>query len=290
MTDPTPGMYPGIDRASYDAKDAINQSVLKKGKRTWAHARWYQLNPPEPTPALQLGQAMHQAVLEPDKFEQDWTCPPMNPETHKAYDRRSKEGKAAWAAHLEENPGKQALSMKDWTFVLNCRRAVWEHAAAKAFLGGEGMNELGVVWQDEETGLYCKALIDRMTRFDGYTWVVDVKSTKDVSPRGWPREVVNYGLHIQAACYIEAMEAEDVRRGNPPLDRRFAFLCFEKEPPFLVKAWVCPPSLIEQGREEFHGLLRGWKKCLEDDNWPGYGQGLEEFNLPEWAYREVSDD
>ncbi len=102
--------------------------------------------------------------------------------------------------------------------------------------------------------------------------------------------MVNFGYHIQAAFYIDAMAAEDRRRGNPELDRRFIFLCFEKDPPFCVKAWSCPPSLVEQGREEYKALLRGWAKCLKDEEWPGYSQAIEDFHMPEWAYREVSDE
>jgi exodeoxyribonuclease VIII len=290
MTDPKPGLYPGISRAEYEAQNAANQSLLKKGLRSWAHAYDYLLNPPGPTPALQVGKAMHEAILEPDEFEKNWTTVPMNPETGKAYDRRTKEGKAAWAVHLEENPDKETLPIKDWMFVLQARRQVWDQPAAKALLGGAGMNEIGCVWIDEDTGMACKALLDRVTRLEGYTWVVDVKSTQDASPKAWPRHVVRYGYHIQAAFYLDALAGVDRAKGHDPVDRRFVFLAFEKDPPFCVKAWACPPSLIEQGRAEYAGLLRGYKRCMEADEWPGYGGGIDEFHLPEWAYREVSDD
>jgi len=235
---------------------------------------------------MEVGSAMHLAILEPDRFEGEYTAPPLNPDTHKAWDRRTKEGKAQWAAHEAENAGKTILPMRDWMFVLEARRAAWEQPAVRALLGGTGLNEMGVVWEDQETGLLMKALIDRLTRWDEWTWVVDVKSTQDASPDGWPRQVHKYGYHIQAAVYSDALEAHD----QTITERRFCFLAFEKDDPFLVQPYAANPGVLEQGRQEYRALLRGWKRCIERNEWPGYGGEMQEFDLPEWAYKEVSED
>jgi hypothetical protein len=284
MTTPQPGLYPGVKREIYFSWDAVNQSLLKKGTRSWAHARAYQLRPPAPTPALETGNAMHMAILEPELFEKEYQAPPLNPETHQKWDRRSKAGKAAWAE--AEATGGTILPMKDWMFVLEARRAAWDQPPVKALLGGKGLNEMGVVWVDEETGVTCKALIDRLTRWDDWTWVIDLKSTVDGSPDGWPKQVMRYGYHIQAPWYLDGLAAHDAK----PTPRRFCFLTFEKEDPFVVQPYACTEGMLEQGRAEYRKLLRQYAECLETDVWPGYGGEMRDFHLPEWAYREVSDD
>ncbi len=48
--------------------------------------------------------------------------------------------------------------------------------------GGKGMNEVSIVWVDEQTGLKCKARLDRLTVYRGYPFVLDLKTSKDASP------------------------------------------------------------------------------------------------------------
>lgn len=55
--------------AEYFQLDAVNNSLLSHLKRSPAHAKEYQLNPPATTAAMVLGQLFHAVVLEPDLLD-----------------------------------------------------------------------------------------------------------------------------------------------------------------------------------------------------------------------------
>lgn len=281
---PDPGVYPGVSRAVYESWEAVRQSHLKVvAQKTPAHARTAFLHPMEQTKAMVLGEACHSMVLEPAKFNDRHVHPPVD-DQGKRVDRRSNANKAIWAAWEDKHQGKSILELKDWYACERVRDAVWEDPDAKVILGGRGANELGIVWNDVETGVLCKGLIDALRLLD-VTYAFDLKSTVDASPAGWPRQVQKYGYHIQAAFYLDGLAAL-----QPEIERRFGFICFEKVEPFAVAIYEATPSVIDQGRREYRAALKTWAKCEKTGLWPGYPRGIQQFTLPEWAYRDVEDE
>lgn len=284
MGRPEAGIFPGISRVEYESIDAINQSLLKRVLiDSPAHARYEQLHPADPTPAKILGDAIHQAVLEPARFEREYAAPAMDDEGRR-YDKRTKEGKAKWAAWESENAGKTMIdSASDWKAIQRVKRELWARPVTRSILGGPGHIEIAIVWEDPKTGLWCKALVDRIQRRDHLTYLWDLKSCASASPIRFPRQAADLKYHFQAAFYLWG--ASIVR---PAPDRRFGFLAVEKEEPWAMKPWECKPSVIEQGQLEVRAALDIWARCVERDEWPAYGDEIEEFHLPEWAYREVA--
>lgn len=53
-------------------KDAVGHSSLVRIMRSPAHFQEYVTHPPEPTPAMAFGTAVHSAVLEPAAFASDY--------------------------------------------------------------------------------------------------------------------------------------------------------------------------------------------------------------------------
>src|SRR5882757_7827890 len=94
-----PGLYPGLSRATYESIDAINISKLAYFDRTASHARHFMQHPPSPSEAMEFGTAFHMAVLEQERFVDEYIVPPE-------CDRRTREGKATWAefeaAHADQ--------------------------------------------------------------------------------------------------------------------------------------------------------------------------------------------
>ena len=88
------------------------------------------------------------------------------------------------------------------------------------------MREIAIVWDDPETGLRCKARIDFVSEYDGWTVVGDLKSSINAAPKQWARAVANYGYHRQAAFYLDGCNAIS------PHDRLFAWIIQEKDDPF----------------------------------------------------------
>jgi hypothetical protein len=280
MTTPNAGPYRKVRRPIYESWDAVNQSNAKTARKSMAHALEEKLHPKEDTEAQGFGQALHMAILDPSAFETEFAFSPLNPETGRDYDRRTKEGKAAWTAFEAQNKDKILVKGSEAARIRRISEKVWAHPTAREILGGRGTNELGVVWTDPESGVLCKALIDRVTQFEGWTTIVDLKSTVDASDDGWPRQVMRWGYHIQAAYYMDGFNS--IQEGK----RRFVFIAVEKDPPYALRVHEPKPSAIAQGRIEYKALLLQFAEALKNDYWPSYPEGVNEFNLPEWAYKE----
>jgi hypothetical protein len=254
---PKVGLYPGLDRASYESIHAANGSTLCKFELSAAHAREAMIHPPQPTAAMDFGTALHCAVLEPIRFSKEYIAAPK-------VDRRTKEGKATWAAFEADNADKSVMDADDFLTVQRMRESAWAHPIAKQLLSGQGHNEVGAVWINEETGITCKGLMDRITGFDGWTWITDVKSCVDASRRGFARACRNLHYGAKAAFYLDGCNALD------PRDRRFCWIAIEKEAPYAVAVYEADATALAAGRSKYMRWLRLYQEAMETNVWPGY--------------------
>ena len=69
----------------YNEIDAINWSTLKHIQRSPAHFKYLLDNPPKQTAAQSFGVAVHEAILEPDKFQENYIIAPDLDKRTKAY-------------------------------------------------------------------------------------------------------------------------------------------------------------------------------------------------------------
>lgn len=266
------GIYPGMSRAEYFAIKAVNQSLLKQFSRSAAHAREYMMHPPEPTESMDNGNAIHCAVLEPKRFAETYVVSPK-------FDRRLKADKEAWAEFEKNNAGKEII---DEDTMLMCR-AITENCytdpVINRILAGKGHSELCVVWTDTETGLRCKALLDCVVKFQGFTFIVDLKSTKDASSEAFAKQCANLGYHEQAAFYLEGLNA------IAPMERRFLHIAVEKVRPFCAAVYELQDDSINAGRFDFRTHLNQYAECLRTNVWPGYPSGITPLQIPFWAMK-----
>jgi len=273
---PTPGpdervgIYRGLSFSQYCALPGVNHSTLERVRRSPAHAREQALHPKEPTAALALGHAFHVRLLEPHRFELEYSTAP-------AINRRTKIGRAVWARWEAENVARFLLKREEAQLYGRMAEAVLAHPVAAQLLGGRGASELAFVWRDAETSLLCKGRIDRVGELAGWAFVVDVKSTRDASPRAFAADVARYGYHRQLAYYRAGLDA------LRPAPRRAAFIAVEKEPPYAVAVYELAERGLEQGEREFRAALARYRDCVESGIWPGYGDELGLVDLPAWA-------
>src|SRR5690606_33254705 len=166
---PEPGLYPDVPADVYHRWPAASQTVLKIMRdRSPAHARQYMLTPPEPTPAMVLGQAIHMAILQPDLFREHYVRGPE-------FDRRTKQGREAWEALEAQHPCATILKPEDYDRCIAIRDAVHSHPYARKLLRGQ--TEVSAVWRDPWFGVLCKGRFDCLPT--GLGIIVDVKSVSD---------------------------------------------------------------------------------------------------------------
>jgi hypothetical protein len=270
---PEPGVYPGTPMEEYGRWDCANYSTIKQFKRSPAHAREMLLNPPEQTPAMALGSAVHSAVLEPDLFVEQYVGAPI-------CDRRTKVGKKTWADFCNENANKEVLKADEFDRCMKMSKSAGRNSIIEEMIKETGCTELSFVWVDEDTGSLCKGRVDRYARLWGNSVVADLKTTEVATEDAWKREVVKYQYHAQAAFYLDGLESL-----SPTEGRKFLWLAIEKASPYAVAIFEPDAATIQKGRAMYRNYLRQWVACQETGVWPGYPAAIQSLMLPDWALR-----
>ena len=272
-----PGIYPGVDYATYAQIKAARVSMLSGFDRSPAHAREQMLHGRE-SKALDFGTAYHCAVLEPERY------PLAFVRGLEDNDRRFKVEKERYAAFCEQNRGRTVLDPEEWDRIEAMKVVLFSHETAAAFLTAEGPNEVVAVWDDKDTGERCKGRQDALRAYLGWTWIADIKSTTDASPAGWAREVAKWGYAEQAAFYLDGLYALQ------PRERRFVWIAQEKEPPFAVAVHEPDEATLAEGRRRYRRHLRAYAEAIRTDQWPAYPAGLHQTTLPKWEITQEESE
>ncbi|MGI0149428.1 MAG: PD-(D/E)XK nuclease-like domain-containing protein, partial [Thermoplasmata archaeon] len=264
--------------------DAVNASTLKHFAKTPAHVYHWLLRggDDDDTPSTALGTLVHLAVLEPERFASEVVVAPDVP-------KRKDVHKAIHAQFEAENAGKFVTDGQTLAKTKAMARAVLSHEKAGPYFSGVGQNEISIVWDDKETGVRCKARIDRVAPMDEWPIVGDLKTDKDASPWAWGRTVVKCGYHIAAAHYLAGLEARvPIPAGSP--FRRFVHFVVESEPPHCVALYELDDQALEDAAVKRRRYLRLWKACTESGIWPGYPIDVQPTSLPRWALTDSSEE
>jgi len=127
---------------------------------------------------------------------------------------------------------------------------------------------ISATWKDEGTGLEIpiKALIDLLPREDSEysSCLADLKSTRDASPINFNRFVFSFGYHIQAAFYLDMINAVKDSRDT------FCFIVQENKKPFQSGKRILHVDFLDMGRNEYQAALSNYCKCLKSGFWPSY--------------------
>jgi exodeoxyribonuclease VIII len=263
-----------MENADYHRHRAVSKSHLDQVARSPLHYWARYLDPnriePEPTPAMQVGTAVHTHVLELDQWDQRYVVMP------EGIDRRTKQGKAEWDAFSTASSGRTVLSRTDADQVMRMGQAVYGHPAAALLLKQlPGKAETTHMWTDAATGLQCKCRPDWLT--DDGSLIIDLKTTEDASPKGFEKSVANWRYHVQAAWYLHGLEQATGTRPD-----QFIFICVEKKPPYAVAVYAAAPEMIDAGWTAAERDLEVLATCKAANAWPGYSDQIETISLPPW--------
>lgn len=253
--------------AEYLAREGYGSGAVRQFLKSPAHFLHYTRTKGEPpTPQMVLGSAAHCAVLEPREFNLRYVAAPD-------IDRRTKAGKDAWAMFQEANQEKEILTAAQYSTAYAIRDTLLAMPEYRSLIYDaeiEGV-EVSAFWTDEATGIKLKGRAD-MLRSDGVC--IDLKTTVDASPHGYPNAIARYGSHIQAGMYCEAFGCD-----------RFIFVAVENKPPFAAGIYTLDEASLELGKQQYHAAVAGIARCEREGVWP-HGYGEQEIGLPGWAFWE----
>ena len=176
--------------------------------------------------------------------------------------------------------GRIAIPAKDYKNMLRMLQAVSADPLAGPLLQG-AETEQSYFWRDEN-GVLRKCRTDAVSA-DGQ-FVLDLKSTDDVSPAGFGRAIANFGYHVSAAWYLDILTGlygDDAPTG-------FAFIAAQKSRPFDVAVHYLTERQLHLGRLKYQKYLRTLLHCMATNTWPGVANGqFIEAAIPEWEMRQI---
>lgn len=272
-----PGIYHNIPDKEYHALPYISSTFLKRLKVNPAAA----LELFTPSEAMVLGSAAHAFILEGEAaFESAFAVAPD-------LDKRTKEGKAQWGEFQAANAGKTIISHDQGDCIVGMWASLMAHPLARIFLK-QSREEVTAIWDDQETGQRCKARFDSLPDNNKRS-IIDLKTCKDSSSKGFQRQIVSLNYDIQAAWYTIGAQQNKLDVDT------FIFIAVETSAPYAVKCGFLSPSWLEWAKLEAHRLVGMAKEC-KAKGYPAYeipghlasinditpADLLEEWEMPNW--------
>lgn len=211
-----------------------------------------------------LGSAVHTLVLEPQKFQSLFYIMPK-------CDRRTTKGKEDYALHTEMAKDKELLNEEQYAQVIAMRDSIFKRIKWLEKILSEAHIEESFFWVDKETGVQLKSRPDLYTQ-DFY---IDLKTTSNIQRDAYTRSVTQYGYHRQAALAREALlNLRGVKYTY------FMHIVVEEQYPYLTACYEIHDEFLQKGDEEFRKAAQTYKICKERNDWPDYGQQVQQLYLP----------
>jgi exodeoxyribonuclease VIII len=304
-----PGHYIGLPNRAYHSGPGVSKSQLDLLNDAPALIEWSRNAPrdEEARAAVDLGDAFHALVLEPERFDAEYAVefqPPAGAlvtadDVKAACDERgigytTKDTKQALVAKLlDHDPDAPVLEKlrADWAAGLNGRRVLTAeenrklmlmresalaHPFARALLQAHGPVESSIYWVDQETGLLCRIRPDKIAALANVKVIVDVKVTGDIER--FAASIEDYRYHVQEAFYREGCEQHF---GEPCA---FVFLVVSSKRDagrYPVRCFALQEDDRIAGENEMRKDLATYAECQRTGLWPG----VETITRPEWARR-----
>lgn len=260
MTTPPPGIYPGIPDHEYHAWSALGSTSIKALATLPAGAYLYRQTHPLESAAFTLGRAAHSLILEGRKPDYVVNAP----------DRRAKAYKEA-----AQDADAEILLYHEWQSICRMRDSVMANTDAADLLTGHAP-EVSLRWDEGDVPL--KGRLDGW--HEGRGIIVDLKTTRDASPRGFGRAAAEYGYHAQAALYHDGLSELTGR------DHEYFIVAVEKTAPYLTAVYEVLPDQIDAGREIVRDGIAAYAEAKGANDWPTRYES-QPLYLPMWAYPDM---
>lgn len=181
--------------------------------------------------------------------------------------------------HLASRGDRQEIPARDYKNMLGMLTAIERSEAGPLLQGAEC--EQSFYWRDG-AGILRKCRTDAITANGQF--VLDLKTTDDVSRRGFGQTIARLGYHVSAAWYLDVLQG--LYGSDAPTE--FAYIAVQKTRPYDVAVHYLTERQIYLGRLRYQKYLRTLMECLSTGAWPGAAGGeFLEAELPEWEMRQI---
>lgn len=266
--------------------DRMNASTLVHGcKSMLSLKRAIDGGQREPTPAMQFGNKYHTLVLEPEEFEATYCVMPNfatmpgnmtgngTPSTSwgtKFCKERKEEFEAA-----AECAGRKVITREQYDRGLAMCEAIATNEFASQLIA-EGRKESTLL--GEISGVPFKCRLD----LRGGDSITDLKGTNNAAAVAFGRTAANLHYGFKLAIYRE------VYCQHFDVIPAVYLIAVETDGDFDCCVYQMPEDMLDAGLKEVWRVLEQYKRCLDEDKWPGVDQGESPVPLfvPNWAMPE----
>ena len=263
------GFFTDMSNEDYHAANGISKSGLDKVEVSPLH--FHKPKPFNQTRFMEIGTAIHAAILEPARFKTDYNMTD-------AKDRRCKEYKEYCEGFTKET----TMAASEVGNILGMQKSVEADPEAQLYLRQPGQAELSAFATDPETGIQIRARYDWITEklpmLNGGRVVVDVKKVQDITAFG--KSVNSYRYHVQEAMYRHVFQLIE----GYELDA-FYFLAVEENTPHACKMFTLSREALEVGRYYMRKNLNAYAAAVQSGHWPA-PEVDSVIDLPQWAYNK----
>lgn len=269
------GLLLGLDEQTYHARPELSSTQARTILDSPARYR-YDRDHRRESVAFDVGHAVHAKVLGVGSpviaYPEEHLTPSGNVS--------EKAATKAWAAE-QRAAGLVPVSAGQIAAADAMAEAALAHPEVRRLLELDGHSEVSVFATDPETGVRCRARIDRLNT----THAIDVKTTAgSASPVEFGREAARYGYPVQAAWYLDTL----AWAGEP--ERAFLFIAIEKVAPHLVAVHELDDVTMLTARQRAATARATYAECVATDTWPAYGDGTLITYMPAWWYGDDDDE
>jgi len=269
----------GFPEEEYHALAAIGSSTVKDMSVSPAYYLEQKISRsgrPQ-SPAFAIGSMFHQAILEPGR-ENLFISEP------EGLDKRTREGKAAWAEFSEQCEGRTIMKKSDYDNTIAMIEEFKTTEAYARMFNGDVMPEVTILGGPESDARKCR--FDLLKKKSDEVYIAyDLKTTDAIpqSPHEWQRFFIKWKYHIQAAWYIDVAARAGIEI------KAFHFAVVSKRAPYDHAVVRLSADFLRQGASEAETAYQDFLVCRENNIWPGNfvksGSGSVEIDLPRWAVK-----
>lgn len=254
----------------YHSRREVSATMLKCMAEGWRQFEAEYITKTAPfreTAAMELGTAIHIALLEPERFAANYVTLPAE-----CSDRRTKAFKEFAAANSKAN----FLSPKDLETIKRVAESVMRDDVASRLLSAVDSVEKEHYWTCEDTGVKCRAKTDAIKG----RGVIDIKTTDDARPFAFARKIAEFRYDLQAVHYLDGTRCET-----------FLFVAIETTCPWRVRTYTLTHRDLYAARSKRMELLEEYKSRLATGNWSERGEHeVADIILPSYLTKGVKDE
>ncbi|MBA2707191.1 MAG: PD-(D/E)XK nuclease-like domain-containing protein [Gemmatimonadaceae bacterium] len=213
----------------------------------------------DPSKDMKLGSALH-SYMEGYQVYRKRYCIKTS-----GIDLRTADGKE-WA---RSNAGKDIIDRKDHIRVSKMAAAIRRNPSTRDLYAGS-KREVTVRLHQTPWGVPVQVRIDAWG-----SCLVDWKKTQDAEE--WPRKLVAYGYHRQAALYSWIVSLALMEPAPP-----FVFVAVDDNEPYRVRLYTLSEAWMERAKEEVNDGMTRLAHAIRNNDWKYHNKGVQVLEPKPW--------